>query len=499
MNTQQAPELRRSTESVSPRESPLARYVPLISWAIVTLVLLLIPLRIISMGYLPGGDARRHVAKAFTDKSYTQILSLGPAYTMDHSPGWEWLLRYLHFRAGWGAEGLMTFSIVAMMLCVFYAPLPWLRRPEAWLAAVLAQMIAIPEWMIRLTQARPLLLTEGILIAILFAWSKVEEKNPPWPKLALTSLGVAMSVWMHGAWYLWALPLLAFFAAQAWRSALLLTGCVVAGVIAGAIFTGKPIEFLNQALLIVATVTGEHLPQWQLVGELQPSRGEFETLALVGGVTLWRWLQTRQQPEFLRSPIFWMMAICWVLGFKADRFWADWGVPAVLVWMAMQFEEILPALYESAALKRVALCGLIAVPLFLHSTNDLDRRYSYTLNEVFMDASDPSLKGWLPDHDGIFYNAQMEFFYNTFYKNPTGDWRYILGLEPALMHYDDLLILRQIQRYNYNPKAYEPWIAKLRPIDRLVIYSPVQPNLSQLEWHNAIANIWIGRLPKPKS
>ncbi|MDB6023257.1 MAG: Gram-positive signal peptide protein family [Pedosphaera sp.] len=463
---------------------------------VVVLILLLIPLRIISMGYLPAGDARRHVAKAFTDRPYTEILALRSDYSMDHSPGWEWLLRFLHLHAGWGQEALVTFSVAGLMLCVFYAPLPWLRRPEAWLAALLAQMIAIPEVMVRLSQARPLLLTEGILIAILFAWSKPGQQKPSWPKIILTWLGISLSVWMHGAWYLWIVPLLAFFLAQSWRSALWLTGCVTAGIFAGAVFTGKPVEFLRQALLIIADISREHLPQWQLVGELRPSYGEFDTLALLGGVILWRWLQTRRQPEFLRDPVFCLIVLCWILGFKADRFWADWGVPAVLVWLTMQFEEILPAFYDSASVKRLALCGLVAIPLFLHTTNDLDRRYSYSLNEVFLDATDPALKGWLPDSNGIFYNAQMEFFYNTFYKNPQGDWRYVLGLEPALMHDDDLQILRQLQRYNYNLKAYEPWISKMHPADRLVVYSPIQPDLPQLEWHNAIANIWLGRQPK---
>src|SRR6185437_1074110 len=108
---------------------------------------------------------------------------------MDHSPGWEVLLRFLHFKTGWGREALMAFSVVGLMLCVFYAPLPWLRRPEAWLAALLAQMLAIPELMTRLTQARPLLITEGILIAILFAWSKPDDRKPSPLKIALTCIG----------------------------------------------------------------------------------------------------------------------------------------------------------------------------------------------------------------------------------------------------------------------------------------------------------------------
>lgn len=477
-------------------DSPFARYVPLLAWIAVIVILLLIPLKIIGYGYIAAGDARRHVAKVFTDKPYNEIIAFNGYYQTDQSPGWEWLLGLLHHQAGWSEEALMTFSVISLMLCVFYAPLTWLRRPEAWLAALLAQMIAIPEVMTRLSQARPFLITEGILIAILFAWSRPEEKNPSWPKIIFTFIGICLSTWMHGTWYLWILPIIAFLLAQQWRSAIWLTACTVVGILEGAFLTGKPIVFLMQQVWQVVVITREHLPQWMLVGEFRPSYGEFDTLVLLGCVYFWRWLQTGRPLQLFRDPVFCLLAISWILGFKGDRFWADWGVPAALVWLAMQFEEILPSVCESSSLKRLTLCAMLAVPLFLHTTNDLDRRYTFNQNEIFLDAGDPALKGWLPEHDGIFYHAQMDFFYNTFYKNPQGDWRYVLGMEPAMMREDDLPILRQIQHYNYNPKAYEPWVKKMRPIDRLVIYGPSQPDLPDLEWHNAIGNIWLGRLPK---
>ena len=168
----------------------------------------------------------------------------------------------------------------------------------------------------------------------------------------------------------------------------------------------------------------------------------------------------------------------------------------MLVWLALQFEEILPAFWDEFSPKRLVACCVLAVPLVLHTTNDLDRRYTFNLNETFLDGSDPSLQGWLPEKKGIFYSAQMEFFYNAFYKNPTADWRYILGMEPALMPPDDLKIFRTIQRNNYAFQAYEPWIDKMLPADRLVIYRSGQPTLPRLEWHNAVGNVWLGRLKK---
>jgi hypothetical protein len=49
---------------------------------------------------------------------------------------------------------------------------------------------------------------------------------------------------------------------------------------------------------------------------------------------------------------------------------------------------------------------------------------------------------FITEAGGIFDGAHMECFYNTFYKNPTADWRYILGLEPALMPDAELKIFQ---------------------------------------------------------
>jgi hypothetical protein len=89
----------------------------------------------------------------------------------------------------------------------------------------------------------------------------------------------------------------------------------------------------------------------------------------------------------------------------------------------------------------------------------------------------------------------MQFFYNTFYKNPGGGWRYIVGFEPALMPPDDLKIYRGIHRSEGSAESYEPWIKKMRPADRLALGRSARPDLPALEWKLAAQGVWIGRLP----
>jgi hypothetical protein len=385
---------------------------------------------------------------------------------------------------------------VALLLCVFVAPMPWLRRPSAWLAALLAELVAIPELMTRFTQARPYLLTQALFIAVLIGWSKPEARRPSWLKLALTAGAIAVSTCMHGTWYLWAVPVAAFFLAGWWREGVWVGWSWLAGAFAGALLTGSPVTFLKQAVVLVGTISQEHLPQWMLVGELMPHYGEFATLAVIALVFLWRRQSGGAEATLYHPMLLAMIALCWILGFKADRFWSDWGIPAVLVWLALQFEELLMAAWPRTSLKGLLACVLIAAPLYLDATNDLDRRYTRNLDEARLDASDPSLKGWLPGEHGIFYTAHLGFFYSTFYQNPQADWRYILGFEPALMPDEDRAIYRTIQSSGGAIQAYEPWVRKMRPEDRMAIYSAGQPDLPQLEWHYAVGSLWIGRLPE---
>lgn len=451
-------------------------------------------LKIIRYGYLPAGDIRRHAAQAISGVEYTNVVVLYPGYKMNHSAGWDWLMRQLHARFGMTEDGLVAFSIVALLWLLLAAAVPWMRAPEAWLAAVLAMMLAAPALMTRWTQGRPFLLTEAILIALLLAWR--EQEQPSWPKIILTFAGFALSVWMHGAWYLWVLVPPAFFLAGRWRAGVALTLCWLAGSLAGALLTGHPVQYLYQAVDIAVTVLRQPAPPELLVGELRPNSGVMGVLVVLAITFLWR---RGSIAQLFRSPLFWLMAICWMLGLRSSRFWDDWGMAAALVWLALQFEEILLTAWPSFPGRRLATSVLLALALFQLGTSDLDGRYTASLRDSFIDGSDPRLKGWMPEKGGIFYGADMDFFYNTFYKNPFGDWRYIVGFEPALMPPDDLKIFRNIQWNHFAWDAYQPWIEKMRPQDRLELSSGSQPILPPLEWNYAGGGIWIGRLPEGRA
>jgi len=481
------------------------RYVPLAVWAIVILVVLAIPLKIISYGFLPGDDALRHAAKAVSGKPWPDILVLGPAFRMDTNFGWHLLLRQIYLQSkcdpqneARDTEKLVLFAVVALFALVNWSALLWLKRPEAWLIALTAAVLT-SDVPLRFLIGRPFILTIAGLLTILFAWHAHGSSPPKWWTVLWMAPLIAACTFVHGVWYLWMLPVAAFFLAGQFRWGLMLIAGWAAGVFLGASFTGHPLASLYQALVMAYRAFGMHITQRTLVGEFQPSTGDVLGLVLLGGLLILRQLAGLKARPLTSNPAFWLVCLAWVLGFKATRFMEDWGWPALMMLIACDLQLLLQARFAADSFKRLALtCGL-AVAVFLAITNDGGSRWTSNLTQQYLTTAEhPELKGWMPEKGGILYSADMTIFYQTFFKNPNADWRYIIGFEPALMPDEDFQVFHKIM-WNYgDAKAYEPWLKKMRPQDRLVIRGGrgSLPSGSQLEWEYGVSGIWIGRLPR---
>ena len=245
-----------------------------------------------------------------------------------------------------------------------------------------------------------------------------------------------------------------------------------------------------------------HITQRTLVSEFQPSGGTVFALVMLGGLLILRQLARLNTRPLAASPAFWLACLGWVLGFKAGRFMEDWGWPAFMVLAACDLQSLLQARFAADSFKRLALTGGLAVMTFMAITNDAGSRWTWNLTQQYLAQDNPDLNGWMPEKGGILYSADMTIFYQTFFKNPDGDWRYILGYEPALMPKADFEVYHKILWNLGDAKAYQPWVDKMRPEDRLVIRggrgSP--PNIPQLEWEYGVSGIWIGRTPRiPRS
>jgi hypothetical protein len=205
----------------------------------------------------------------------------------------------------------------------------------------------------------------------------------------------------------------------------------------------------------------------------------------------WTW-------KSVNNPVFMLFLLCWGLGLAVIRFWVDWGQPALALWVALELHDHLTGAGREQSLRRVGIVTAICAALFFGTTSDVKGRWTNNLATEYLDAADPEMAPWLPEEGGIIYSSYMGAFYNTFYKNPHGKWKYILGYESTFMPPEDLKILRTIQWNYHAPKAHEAWVAKMRPQDRMIMLGPssTPPAIAGLEWKNVVRETWVGRLPQ---
>ena len=300
-------------------------------------------MKIIGYGYLPGDDALRHAAKAVSGKSWSEILVLESTFTKltTNSAGTCCWKKSISGQIG-TRRSLVIFSVVALFILVGWSALPWLKRPEAWLATLtLATIVAAVCG--RMTLGRPYLVTFAVLLTLLFLWQKHGSSPPKNWMLLLAVVLFALGTFVHGVWYLWVLLLGAFVLAGEFRWAVSLGICWVIGVFIGSALTGHPFEYPVQAFKLALLAVGAHATEQTMATELQPFDGNILALVILGGLIVLRQLAKLNSVPLTRNPAFWLTCICWVLGFKVSRFWDDWGWPALMVLMTWDLQALLLA------------------------------------------------------------------------------------------------------------------------------------------------------------
>ncbi|MFM2296078.1 MAG: hypothetical protein RLZZ350_2491 [Verrucomicrobiota bacterium] len=474
--------------------------VPLLVGLICAGVALLIPLQIIKLGYLPPDDALRYAARAMTGRAWSDVLVFGNPNLMDHNFGWNALLRGLELATHLDVEMLVVLPVVFLFALVSWAGMVSLRRPETWLAVLVMASVGA-GFHSRLMSGRPLLLTMAALLTVLMCWQRREGRAPGCREVGLMLGVIAAVCFTHGCWYLWAVVGLAFALAQQWRWAWAFGGSWAGGTVLAGIFTGHPVEFLWDAVDTLTRAFGGHETQRTMQSEFQPAQGDVIALIFLLGLCGLRALTRPNLPPVTRNPAFWLTVICWTLGFKATRFWVDWGWPALMIFAATELQAWWTARVTEKSLERLAATVGLALMTLLAISNDNNNRWTWNLGLPFLTPDEPRLAGWLPDDGGIIYSSDMQVYYRTFFKNPTAKWRYMLGDEPAFMPDDDFKIYQAIIANEHAPEKFRPWIAKLKPADRLVIRadSAMCATYPELDWNLNAGPYYIARLRSVKT
>lgn len=478
------------------KESTKPRYVIILVACILLALILLTSLKIISYGYIPSDDVSRHVAKVVSGKEWTEILVLRPEITLDSHIGWHTILEFVYKTTGCEKDTLVVFSIVFLFLLFSVVPIFFLKRSEAWLITFLIIALVYFGVIFRIFSGRPFVFTMAVVVVLGYLWPHFKKKPIHWPSAIILTILMALATWIHCLWYMFALPVLCFFLAREWRAGVVVSLCAVVGVGLGMIMTGHPFQFIYQTLSIFFNSLGSHTLARQLVTEFQPFNGDVVVVIVVLGMLGWRALRDDWDIKVIYTPIFILAVVSWALGFIVVRVWLDWGIPALCVWMTLEFEDYLKRSMNHLSIKRVWIALAVACVLFLSTTSDYDSRWSDSKFVKYLSAENPEHRKWLPEKNGIIYSNSMNVFYQTFYKNPHAEWRYILGFEPTMMPPEDLAIFRNIQLSYGAVQAFEPWVNKMLPEDRMILKVGSKPEIKGLEWNNTIPGTWVGRLPR---
>ena len=472
--------------------------IPLLTALIAIWVVVLIPFQIIGYGFLPSDDALWHSAKVISGKNWADVLVLRSDIKIESHPGWHAILGFVHDITKCDTHSLVLFSVIALFILFMVVPILFLRYPEAWLASLLVISIAAPGWLFRLLLGRPYIVTMAVLLCIFLLWPKLKERKVSYSALLIVTILIAISTWVHRTFYIFAIPIIAFLLAREWRTSIRMVICTITGIFIGAMMTGHPVLLIKQTILHLALISGSYTTQDMLVTELRPTTGDFTIVMLVSGMLFWRALRGRWNKNIIDSPLFITVILSFVAGFVTRRIWLDVGLPAIILWMAEEFEDIFRTKIKIASLQRFFFTVILAGVLYLSITTDAGGRWSMCRPKDYISAQDPKQAEWLPGPGGILYSYDMGIFFKTVYKNPHGNWRYILGSEAAIMPQEDLKILRNIQKNWLTYESFEPWVKKMRPEDRLVIGidEDHMPKIKELEWKYVAYGTWIGKKPK---
>jgi hypothetical protein len=447
--------------------------------------------QILGHGYSPPDDALRHVAKVISGKQWQDILVVRKEITMDSHPGWHFFLKQVSRLTGPDSSLLLNFSVLFLFLLFVIPPVFLFKRSEAWTLSLL--IFTLFGGVYRLFLGRPFIFSMFMVLMFCFLWTKIRDKKAPIVELAVFAVVSALSTWIHGAWYLFALPICALGLARQWRVAALMTAAVVAGILIGATFTGSPLTFLHQ-MIYHALQAMRHIDfQRELVSEFQPFDGAPFAVIVVAAMLIWRAARGQWNRDCVDNPVFMLGVIGWILGFVAARFWSDWGWPAIAFWTAVEIEGVMTRRLGEFEPRRLVVALAICLSLFLGLSNDRGSRWTGMLGVQWPNMTIAEQKEWLPEPGGILYNDSMDAFYHIFYNNPHGEWKYVLGFEPVWMPDDDLKTYRHIQLGNGKPESYAPWIEKMTEKDRLLLLRMEKPKIEGLEWHEVTPTVWIGR------
>lgn len=461
---------------------------------LVLLTIALIPIKILSYGFYPLDDAKRHCAFAVAEKDWTNILLMKKEYSFEHSPGWDYILRILH-KLGLDKYDLLDFSVIFYFIIFNIIGIIITKNALSWLNAIALESIFIGIYIERIISGRPFIATTIAVILLYFINNSNNLKISQKAIYCLSTLFISIAVWIHGSWYLFLIVPFTYFLAGKIKESLKLFIVIILATIIGASLSGQLTNFLYYHYHIPIDIFTEKIPVWCLAEEFQPMYPSFAwmfPLFAILAINIKNKKNTLKQ--LFRSPEIILLLLSWCLGIYKRRFWYDFTCPIYIYILAIQLKDIYSVyLKENSIRVKYIILFFICLITYFSYTHDTNGRFSKRLlDNMPIDFNIEKLKTWKPGKNGIIYSDRMITYYTHFFEYPNENWKYVLGYEAAVMTNENKKIYRAIQ-YSKQPNNYMPWVEKMNNDDRLILYNKYIPELPGIEWIQGSRNYFIGR------
>ncbi|MEI6781385.1 MAG: hypothetical protein WCQ21_10750 [Verrucomicrobiota bacterium] len=463
--------------------APRLRGVP--DWIWVLGLILAVPALVLWLGFLPPDDGLRHCAKAVSGRPWSDVVLLRPGMTLDHNVGWHGFLGAVHWVTGWGPQGLLAFSILLSFATFNTVGFVVSRTTWGWLLALVGVSLLGGSFVTRLWLGRPFFVMLAVWLVLLKLW----DAAPCRPRtLLITTSLIALSTWVHGAWYLFffLVPPLLLVRGLGGAGRYFACCCVGSGVGVG--LSGNGVERVELVVGIVTGVTKSVVVgrgEAPLVKEFLPMPHQAAWLIVVlllGGVLLLRCAGKSFREVCWNLPFLTAMLALGV-GLKVGRFWLDLGAPACCLWLAEGFRKGPMQLGIAKAKFALVLGWVCACPALI--CGGIDK------SPLWDPATPPE---YLPQPGSVVFNGNMGTFMRAYFENPWLNYRFAVGYEPTLSPPEIYRGIAPIWNKPDNPGSYEPWVALMQSNDLLTLRKDsVPPPVPGVAWRECGPHFWVGR------
>lgn len=454
-----------------------------------------IPYKILLKGFIPPDDVSRHVAFSLTDQKWSDVLIIEKGLEADHNAGWHSLLRFLHKYFRLDKEQLLAFSVISLFILVNMAGSLGSPNIAGWPIVLLVMFVFDRGIFNRLLLGRPFIISIAVTLILLKLWFVESQKPIKWYVLyTITTIVLVIAVWLHGTWYTFLLLPMSLFLSKNIAKSIKLTLLIIISTLIGAYLTGELQGFIYFHYYSTLNIFTEKIYNWQLVTEF--AEGEVGLLWLVPAifiVMLSVYAKKLKLNDLSKDPIIILIILTWLLSIKVIRFWADWGIIALMFWLSIRISELTKDMQsiKKPVFRWVLFFSIISTICILIPNLKFYNKKEFKCYSA--DFTQKELAKFEPDDGGIVYNDNMKQFYSQYYRNPFAKYKFVLGFEPAIMQSENKKIFREISYNDFHYMAYKPWVNKLTSKDRIFTSVDVRKYYPELDWVKVSKILYIGK------